>query len=445
MKIISLTAENIKRLTAVQITPDGNMVQITGANGQGKTSVLDSIWWALAGAANIQDKPLHDDEEEGFIELDLGEYIVTRTFKRREEGNITTSLTVANADGAKFTSGQTMLDGFLGSLSFDPLEFKRMKPREQYDALKRFVPDVDFVEIEAEQKADFDARTELNRRAKEQRAAAEVIILPDDTPTEIVSIDGLMEEFNDAAEWNRGVDRQISSRADFSSEMETLRTAITDKETQVASLKKQLTELEEGLEQDRADLAKSETDLEEMPAPPDYRDVEEIRERMRTANDTNEQVRLYQQRREHEEKADEAEADAQILTDRMTERTATLNAAIEAANMPVEGLGLAEGQITYNGLPFDQASDAEQLRVSCAIAMRDNHKLKVIRVRDGSLLDDESLAMLAAMADDTGYQVWLERVETSGDVGFVIEDGHLKGQDGTAKGRAKPKAKEKTS
>ena len=30
MKIINLYAENLKRLTAVQISPDGNLVQITG-------------------------------------------------------------------------------------------------------------------------------------------------------------------------------------------------------------------------------------------------------------------------------------------------------------------------------------------------------------------------------------------------------------------------------
>ncbi len=43
MKIIKLQSENIKKLKAIEIKPDSNLIQITGANAQGKTSVLDSI------------------------------------------------------------------------------------------------------------------------------------------------------------------------------------------------------------------------------------------------------------------------------------------------------------------------------------------------------------------------------------------------------------------
>ena len=80
MKIIKLEAENIKRLVAVEITPDGHMVQISGRNGAGKTSVLDAIWWALAGADAIQAKPIREGETTAHITLDLGEIVVERSF-----------------------------------------------------------------------------------------------------------------------------------------------------------------------------------------------------------------------------------------------------------------------------------------------------------------------------------------------------------------------------
>ena len=70
--------------------------------------------------------------------------------------------------------------------------------------------------------------------------------------------------------------------------------------------------------------------------------------------------------------------------------------------------------------------DAQQLRASVAIAMAANPKLRVIRVRDGSLLDERAMRLLAEMADAHDCQVWIERVDTSGSVGFVLEDGHLK-------------------
>ena len=81
MKIISLTAENIKKLVVVEITPQGNLVEITGKNGAGKTSVLDAIWWALAGASHIQTKPNRTGATNAPRKLYLGEVGVPRTFK----------------------------------------------------------------------------------------------------------------------------------------------------------------------------------------------------------------------------------------------------------------------------------------------------------------------------------------------------------------------------
>src|SRR3990172_1148857 len=105
MKILKLTAENIKRLIAVEITPDGNLVQITGKNGNGKTSVLDAIWWALAGKKPIQSKPIRNGAHSAMITLVLGdpssedqkkrrELTITRTFTLEDDGDYTTSLRV---------------------------------------------------------------------------------------------------------------------------------------------------------------------------------------------------------------------------------------------------------------------------------------------------------------------------------------------------------------
>ena len=52
-KILKLTAENLLRLKAVEITPDGELVVVGGRNAQGKTSVLDAIEMALGGKRKI--------------------------------------------------------------------------------------------------------------------------------------------------------------------------------------------------------------------------------------------------------------------------------------------------------------------------------------------------------------------------------------------------------
>ncbi len=109
----------------------------------------------------------------------------------------------------------------------------------------------------------------------------------------------------------------------------------------------------------------------------------------------------------------------------MAQRDAEKLAAIEKAKLPVESLTFGDGIVLLNGVPFDQGSDAEQLRASCALAMAGNPTLRVLRVRDGSLLDEDALALLAKMAEERDYQVWIERVG-SGNIGFVLEDGQLK-------------------
>lgn len=107
------------------------------------------------------------------------------------------------------------------------------------------------------------------------------------------------------------------------------------------------------------------------------------------------------------------------------ERNEQKAAAIEAANLPVPGLAFGDGAVTLNGVPFEQASDAEKLRASVAIAATLAGKLKVIRIRDGSLLDDDGMRILADFGEQHGMQIWLEKVDSSGRVGFVIENGEL--------------------
>src|SRR2546430_827665 len=87
LKIVKLVAENVKKLSAISITPNGNLVHLTGKNRSGKTSTLDSIWWALTGTRNVQSAPIRTGQEKATIKLDMGELIATRTFKRTDDGS----------------------------------------------------------------------------------------------------------------------------------------------------------------------------------------------------------------------------------------------------------------------------------------------------------------------------------------------------------------------
>jgi hypothetical protein len=98
--------------------------------------------------------------------------------------------------------------------------------------------------------------------------------------------------------------------------------------------------------------------------------------------------------------------------------------ALRIVKLPLEGLGFDDEGVTYNGVPFKQSSGAEQLRVSVAMAMALNPTIRVLRVKDGSLLDDENMSVLEGMAKENDFQIWIEVVKTNG-VGFILEDGEI--------------------
>lgn len=428
MKIINLKAENIKRLTAVEITPAGNMVEITGKNGNGKTSVLDAIWWCLGGTDAVQAEPIRRGADSAQVTLDLGDYVVTRKFKRVDGKPSTTSLTVANREGARFQSPQSMLDGFLSGLTFDPLEFARMKPQDQFNALRSFVPSVDFAAVDKANKADYDARRIENSRAKDAESAAKAITVPETMQTR-VNLDALENELAQAGEWNAAIEREISDRRNTELAISgTLKTA-DEEEQHAEALEQQAAALRAQAQRRRAGAKKKSEEAAARPPLAARKDAGTITARLREARAINEAADAVD--RDHARRdallkvARDATQRSDELTQAIIERSAAKDAAIAAASLPVPGLGFTEGAITLNGLPFDQASDAEQLQASVAVAMAMNPTLRVVRVRDGSLLDPESMQILAKMANAADCQVWIETVASGRPGAIVIEDGHI--------------------
>ncbi len=404
MHIVELRSENFKRIQTIAIRPEGNMVHIRGKNGEGKTSVLDSIWAALGGGLAIPTVPIRLGQEQAVIKLDLGSFRVTRTFKAKEDGSYTTSIKVEGADGRKYEKPQAMLDAMVGSLSFDPLSFTRQKPKEQFDTLRQLVPGVDFASIARQQRADFDARTDLNRQAKSLREQVLAISVPAGKIPARVDTAEVVKKITDASAHNSEIERRAGARKIMADE--------------VASLHRQIVELT-----DRKLLLQNKLDTADpLPAPID---VAALNASLSTASETNKIADDYERRARLEREAEQAEKAAGALTTAMDDREAAKREAIAAASMPVNGLGFGEDCILMDGLPFEQASAAQQLRASLAIATALNPKLRVIMIKDASLLDREAMKWVTAHAEQYDMQVWAESVSDGG-VGFILEDGMIK-------------------
>lgn len=454
MKIIQLTAENVKRLKVVDITPTDPLVQVTGRNGSGKTSVLDSIWWALAGEKVIQDEPIHHGAESGRIRLDLGDMVVERKFLQSGA----TSLIVRNKIGAepgtpdrklpKWDSPQELLKTLIGRMSFEPMQFAEANEREQFEQLKAVSElDVDIEALETENAADFRKRTDINRDAKTARARAEGIQVPVDLPALPIDESEFLNQMQSAAEHNAAIEQRkarreqaqrdanekkaegVRLRNESAKHRERATIRLSEMRLQMEEYERQAEERALEIDRQASEVLKSAADLEHkidsaepLPAPID---ISTIRTSLESAKATNRAVAQREQRNALLKEAAELDAQSAALTKRMADREKQKLDAIANAKMPVQGLSLSGGKVYFNGSPFKQASDAERICVSVAIAMALNPRLRVIRIRQGSLLDNDMMALIGEMAADRDYQIWVERVDDSGEVGIVMEDGEV--------------------
>lgn len=422
MRIVQLTAENIKRLKAVEITPTGDLVVVSGKNGAGKSSVLDAITYALAGKGAQCPEPVRRGAKKGEVVCDLGDLIVTRTFTAGGGG----SLVVKAPDGAAKASPQTILDKLVGRLSFDPLEFSRMKPRDQAETIRAIVG-LDFSALEQEKTDVYERRTEVNREVKAISARLEALPSATGLPEEEVSLDTLMGKLRAGREENeRNAEklRELRAKNDICARLEDDRRHVL---SQILDLEEKLAEWKErGLQVMAAlDAAKKDADGSVL-AVAKLTDVDLSAVELEIANlqETNRRVAAAKQRRELERALRSQQRLADVLTQTLADLEEERVRTIAGTALPVPGLGFSEeGALTMNGLPFEQASQAEQLRVSIAVGMAANPELRVMMIRDGSLLDSDSLALVAGLAKDNDFQVWCERVEDDSHSSLVLEDG----------------------
>ncbi len=422
LRVVGLTVENLKRIRAVHIVPDGDLIQLTGKNGAGKSTVLDSIWWALKGKAVVDPEPIRRGEERAKITLDLGELVVTRVFTRGDDGDFTTSLKVESAEGALFPSPQKLLDDLLGSLTFDPLAFLEKDAKGQVADLARLVKlDVDLDLLDGQNAADYENRKDLNRRVKELAGKASAMrgqLV--DVPLELIDTSALVQKMAGASKVNQAI-------ADGLRAIDDQKRGIADKREKAQQRRERAAQLifeAEALERE-AQLAE-----ESLPNPDALGvkvDTTALLEEIQQADAENQKRKAGKEARDRYEAAkkehEAEEAKAEALTQRMAARTQQKADAIAAAKMPVEGLGFGEGVVTFGGFPLAQASTGEQWTVSLAIAGAMNPKLKVIMIRQGALMDSARIRQTAEWAAANGYQVWMERVEESGKIGIVMEDG----------------------
>lgn len=411
-RLVELRAENVKAIKAVAIKIDGTMLKVNGRNGQGKSSLLDAVAMAIGGKDAFPLKPIRDGEDKAEIFLDFGGLKLTRRIWIKQGGGVGHDLALEYADGRKPREKQGVLDELRGSpIADDPIAFSRLKPKERYDLLKQLVPNFDFDEQAAQRRDLFDERTQAGREFDRAKGAADSIVVPKDAPLKAVDIAELGTKLSLAINANALIENRRGRRELVADEIDQMRDEIDSTAARLKELHKLVAEKEE-------QLAKAEP----LPAKVDTAAIEE---EIQNAEALNAAARKRAEKTARDAEADALETKYESLTQRIKAIDDAKAAAIESAKLPVPELSFGDDDIMLDGLPFDQASTARKIRVSTALLMALKPELRVLLVREGSLLDDEARAALEADAKANDFVVLMECVGAGDGSGIVIENGEI--------------------
>jgi recombinational DNA repair ATPase RecF len=421
LKIVEFRAENFKALKAIEIKTHGNSVIISGPNAAGKSSVLDAIWFALAGkdALKMNPDPVRHGERVAKVTLDLGyvgdnnfvknAYTVTRTWSNGDS-----KLKITNNMGMTHGRPAGVLSSIVGDLSFDPLAFAGQSNKDQVKTLLELVNlPIDIYALDDDRKGLYESRTLVNRAVKhlDGKVAGFPAVDAPDTEINTSDIMSAMElattEISDNIEIRNSYVHKVDQKRDLTIAVSALETELLKQQDRLVTLECEIDQLE--------------PQVDSLIDP----DLTVFKDQLQNAEQINANVRSMQQRNLIIAELDAEKKNSENLTAKINEIDDLKERTIREAEMPVEGLGFNDIGVTFNNTLIKGCSTAEQHRISIAIGMAMNPKLRVILIDDGSALDSNTMKDIEALAANKGYQLWVGVVDETGKIGICIEDGMI--------------------
>lgn len=437
MRIIGFLAENYMRIKLVEVRPKGRIVQFTGKNGQGKTSAIGAVWAGLLGKKMQPEKPVRKGSSKARIQLQLGDENVELQLERGINPDGSQSLSLRTAGGVQISQPQQLLNSLMGEMPGDPLDFMKSEPKKQVEILRKLVKlDIDIDDLNRLNNEDFAARTVVNREVSRLQVEYQGFVVQDGLPKEKQDEAAILEKITGATLANQealAVDRARQMMSD-GVENQTRRVAaaqhkIVGATADVERLKKEL-ELARVYLVEAKKLSVAEDEVltgmkDEFAAASvgQFVDASLLTAELQQVQLVNREIDKRGRRDEVEKKLTAEQRKAAGLTRAIDDRTEMKVNALASAKMPVDGLTMDEGTVLFKGIPLGQLGEAEQLRLAALIYMTGNPKLRVLPIWHGEALDDDNLAVLEALCEEHDFQIWMAKVDSSGTVGVVMNDG----------------------
>jgi DNA repair exonuclease SbcCD ATPase subunit len=439
LRIKTLEIESFKRIQFVRIVPEGSVTIIGGENRAGKSSALDAIEALFSGKGALPAEPIHRGKRRARIKAELckgNEVELTVELELTASG--AAKLTVLGPDGEPIAKPQTFLNSLFSDISFDPLAFARMDPKEQDKILRALDPETSkaVVDLDTKRAGLFSRRTDVNRDAKNLKAQFDGAQHHSDAPAEEVSVTDLAAELKrrqSAAEHGRELQRAAAATANrvtrCESDLETAKSAVAEAEKRLAQAREAVDKSRDELEAARANALEAGRQANEYAC----KDPAEIESQLSTVEATNRKVRANATRSKLESELGAKEREAERLSNEIESIDAAKANLLEQAKFPVPGLGFDELGPTYQGFPLDQASHSDRIKISAAIGMALHPQLGDLLIRDGEKVGTADMAMIRELAEREGFQVWIEKFTEKGEgCSVVLEDGRVRADQSAA-------------
>ena len=412
IKINTLELENVKRIRAVALEPSpSGLTVIGGNNNQGKTSVLDTIAWGLGGDRYKPSNPVRDGSTiPPRIRITLSNGLIV------ERSGKNSALKVTDPNGRK--SGQQLLNSFIEELALNLPKFMEQPDREKAETLLKIIGVGDRLhELERKEIEIYNRRRVVGQEAdRKKKFALEMPYYPD-APAEPVSALELIQRQQAILAINGENQRKRQNLDQLEKNQARMAFDIARAEEALSKMREQFARLEQEVETAR----KSAEDLHDESTAQIEQDLENIEA-------INIKVRANADRERAEQEAQRYQQQYDDLTGELEATRRAKTDLLQGARLPLAGLSVDNGALTYKGKNWDGMSGSDQLKVATAIVRALNPRCGFVLLDKLEQMDLKTMQEFGAWLRQEDLQAIATRVSTGAECTIIIEDGQIAGQ-----------------
>lgn len=420
IKINKLEIENVKRVKAIKLEPSQTGLTIVGGNNnQGKTSVLDSIAWALGGAAYKPSKA----ERDGSVTPPHLHIVLSNGLVVERKGK-NSDLKVTDPKGQK--AGQQLLDSFVEKLALDLPKFMEASDTEKANTLLNIIGvGSQLKELEQQEKEIYNERLAIGRIADQKAKFAKEQEYFPDAPKDLISASELIQQQQEILARNGENQKKRDRLSEITFEKHRIFDEAQRLEEQIKSLQERLDERKKAYEnvtKDEVIAMKTVNELQDE-------STEELEKSLADIEEINRKVRINLDKDKAEDDAREYQVQYDSLTGKLNDVRKQKTELLNDANLPLPELTVDDGKLLYKGQQWDNMSGSDRLKVATAIVRKLKPDCGFVLMDKLEQMDMITLKEFSEWLEKEDLQVIATRVSTGEECSIIIEDGYAKGSE----------------